>query len=204
VQHQIVTALVGLSGTVTGAALALSGTAWQSYTNSKMRRQELAQGQQQALTQLHVDHVNQRRDQRRNSYLAFMEAVAKFVRLTRDDQVDTLGNTGSGERYGELLLAAVGDIDAARDPVILDGPQAVADVAGELCRLPHRVALHAVEILEREPGSDDQLQARTQLRESRDALLRKHTEFMRAGALALHMDGVGNYGTSLPWRPDDG
>jgi len=202
VQAEITTALIALGGGLFGAATTFGSTAWQSWANTKTRKQELAQGQHQALTQLHVEHVNQRGEQRRESYLDFLKAVSRLARLTREDQHAT--HRDNLEEYETMLEAAARDIEVARDPVVLDGPQEVANVAVELCRIPYRLGGAALKVHRNEENGGERQAAMDAMLELRTTMLRGHAEFMRAGSLALNMDGVGNYADQLPWRSGSG
>ncbi|MGW4227659.1 hypothetical protein ACWEG1_29865 [Streptomyces bauhiniae] len=193
-QTEIITALLTLSGTVTGVVGTLTATAYQARVAQKGRAMELASGEQQAATKLHAEHISTRLEHRRTTYLAFMNAVSKLTQLTRDDQLEA---ASSG--YEAQLEEAARAIEVARDPVILDGPQNVADVAAELCRIPYRLGLAALEVLEHSEGSAERLEAFEAMTEIRDRLLLHYTLFCRAGSLAINLDGVGNYAAELPW-----
>ncbi|MFF7966737.1 hypothetical protein ACFZC3_15395 [Streptomyces sp. NPDC007903] len=198
-QPQIITALLTLSGTMTGVVGTLVATAYQARVAQKGRAMELASGQQQAATRLHAEHISTRLEQRRTTYLDFMNAVSKLTHLTREDQLDAASSD-----YEAELEAAARAIEVARDPVILDGPQAVADVAAELCRIPYRLGGAALEVLEHSDGSAERLAAFEAMTEIRDHLLRHYALFCRAGSLAINLDGVGNYADELPWTLDAG
>jgi hypothetical protein len=73
------------------------------------------------------------------------------------------------------MAEAAGEIDTARNTVMIDGPQAVAGQAAELCRIPYRLpsAVSAVDI--------------------RVNLIRELTRFSVMASAALNLDGVGNH-----------
>ncbi|WP_327346546.1 hypothetical protein [Streptomyces europaeiscabiei] len=116
---QIITAVVGVVGTGLGASLALIGTAWQARRAARSKRQELVQSKEQARTQLYVDHVGRRLENRRATYIAFMQAVSTLVQATRDDRIDGARLTG---QLGGRDRSSFAALHAARQP---DGELAV-------------------------------------------------------------------------------
>lgn len=198
---QLITALVGLGGTSLGAILALAGNAITARTTARTKGLELEQLGQQARTQLYVDHVNQRREHRRATYLAFAQAVSALLRLTREEAHEEAKLRQRTEDYARELLMAAGAIESARDTVIIDGPQSVARLAAELCRFPYRVASAARVAHDHEIGSADWDSAVEALVAIRLELIRESTKFSMAGSNALNLDGVGNHVEPHSWAP---
>lgn len=190
---QIVTALVGVVGTGLGASLALIGTTWQARITARSKRQELDQAKEQASTQLYVDHVSRRLENRRTTYIDFMQAVSQLVQLTREDKIDGARLTGETLDHRMQMMEAAGNIESARNTVMVDGPQAVAIQAAEICRVPYRLA-HAVSAIYDETLDDEgRRQAMEQAIEVRTVLMRELTRFSVMASAALNLDGVGNH-----------
>ncbi|MEU6122794.1 hypothetical protein [Streptomyces sp. NPDC047123] len=190
---QIITALVGVGGTGLGASLALIGTAWQARITARSKAQELAQSREQAYIQLHVDHVGQRLENRRGSYLEFSKAVAALTKLTRVDAIEAAQRQGDTTGYQDSLGEAAAEIEAARNAVLIDGPQAVATQAAELCRIPYRLAELVDAVCGETPGSEPHQRAREAADELRTELIRELVRFSVMASAALNLDGVGNH-----------
>ncbi|MEV5606414.1 hypothetical protein AB0L33_33785 [Streptomyces sp. NPDC052299] len=196
----IITAIVGVGGTCAGSLLTLLQSTLSARSTTKTKQQELEQLSQQARTQLYVDHINQRREHRRATYLAFVQAVAVLNRLTREDQHRAAKLAGRSEEYGIELSDAASAIEAARDTVMLDGPQSVTEEAVELCRLPYRVADAALTAHEHGLDSAEWAAMTAAMDNLRTQMIRQCTRFSVAGSSALNMDGVGNHTEPAPWN----
>ncbi|MFE7648650.1 hypothetical protein [Streptomyces phaeoluteigriseus] len=190
---QIITALVGVVGTGLGASLTLMGTTWQARIAARSKRQELEQAKEQARTQLYVDHVSQRLDNRRTTYIDFMKSVSQLVQLTREDKIDGAGLGGEALAHRVQMMEAAGEIESARNTVMVDGPQAVAMQAAEVCRLPYRLAEAVSAIHDESPDSEGRRQAMEGAMEVRVALMRELTRFAVMASAALNLDGAGNH-----------
>ncbi|MFF9861091.1 hypothetical protein [Streptomyces tendae] len=190
---QIITALVGLAGTGLGATLTLIGTTWQARIAARTKRQELDQAKEQARTQLYVDHVSQRRENRRETYIAFMGDISTLLQLTREDRIEQARLQGETTAHLAELAAAAGAIEASRNTVMIDGPQAVAVQAAELCRLPYRLASAVEEIYEGGLDDNGRQQALQAAIDQRVHLMRELTRFSVMASAALNLDGVGNH-----------
>ncbi|MFF2475080.1 hypothetical protein [Streptomyces sp. NPDC058066] len=193
---QLKLALVAAGGALLGALLTFIGSVMQVRTAAKSKKQELGQAKQQAQTQMYVDHVAQRLENRRTSYLTFMQAIEQLLRLTSEDQTDRLRSTGPADEqaavdYGQRLMDAASQIDAARDAIFLDGPQAVAGLAAELCRIPHRLAQSALDTALATVDRHAEVQAATI--SLRTELMREMVRFSQGASAAINLDGVGNH-----------
>ncbi|WP_327335901.1 hypothetical protein OG384_04505 [Streptomyces sp. NBC_01324] len=177
----------------------MAQSALSTRSTAKAKQQELEQLSGQAKTQLYVDHVNQRREHRRATYLTFVQAVAALSRLTREDRHRAAKLAGRTEEYGVELSDAASAIEAARDTVMLDGPHYVAEEAAELCRLPYRVAGAALAAHEHALDSPEWATATGQMDDLRTQMIKKCTRFSVAGSSAINMDGVGNHTEPAPW-----
>ncbi|MEU8571736.1 hypothetical protein [Streptomyces asoensis] len=190
---QIITALVGVAGTGLGASLTLIGTTWQARMTARSKRQELDQAREQASTQLYVDHVSRRLENRRTTYIDFMQAVSQLVQLTREDKIDRARLENETFDHRMQMMEAAGEIEAARNTVMVDGPQAVAIQAAELCRVPYRLAQAVSAIYDEALDDEGRRQAMEQAIEVRTALMRELTRFSVMASAALNLDGVGNH-----------
>lgn len=190
---QIITAIVGVAGTGLGASLALIGTTWQARIAARSKRQELDQAKEQARTQLYVDHVGQRLENRRTTYIAFMKSVSALTQLTREDAIEAAQRRGDLVEYVAALLSAAGEIEAARNSVMIDGPQAVAEQTAELCRIPYRLAMAASAVCDEPLESEPHRLALEAAMEIRSSLLRELALFSVMASAALNLDGVGNH-----------
>ncbi|MEH0469482.1 hypothetical protein ACN6K4_005416 [Streptomyces hayashii] len=190
---QIITAVVGVVGTGLGASLALIGTTWQARIAARTKRQELDQSKEQARTQLYVDHVGRRLENRRATYIIFMEAVSALVQATREDKIDGARLNGQTVQHMAEMAEAAGRIETARNTVMIDGPQAVSGQAVELCRIPYRLASAVSAIYDESLDDDGRRQALHAAVDSRINLMRELTRFSVMASAALNLDGVGNH-----------
>ncbi|WP_406360295.1 hypothetical protein OID55_10825 [Streptomyces sp. NBC_00715] len=190
---QIVTAAVGVLGTGVGATVALIGTTWQARIAARSKRQELDQAKEQARTQLYVDHVGQRLNNRRSTYIDFMKAVSTLVQATREDRIEVAIHNGQVIDYLAELSAAAGEIETARNTVMIDGPHAVAGQAAELCRIPYRLADAVSTIYDTSLDDVGRRNALDAAMEIRINLMRELTRFSVMASAALNLDGVGNH-----------
>ncbi|WP_406128034.1 hypothetical protein [Streptomyces sp. NBC_00989] len=190
---QIITAVVGVVGTGLGASLTLIGTTWQARIAAHSKRRELDQSKEQARTQLYVDHVGRRLENRRATYIAFMQAVSTLVQATRDDRIDGARLTGQIVQHLAEMAEAAGEIDTARNTVMIDGPQAVASQAAELCRIPYRLASAVSAIYDESLDDDGRQQALQAAVDIRVNLVRELTLFSVMASAALNLDEVGNH-----------
>ncbi|WP_328441220.1 hypothetical protein OHA71_38125 [Streptomyces sp. NBC_00444] len=174
-------------------SLALIGTTWQARIAAGSKRQELNQSKEQARTQLYVDHVGRRLKNRRATYIAFMQAASTLVQATRDDRIDGARLTGQILQHLAEMAEAAGEIDTARNTVMIDGPQAVAGQAAELCRIPYRLASAVSAIYDDSLDDDGRQQALQAAVDIRVNLVRELTRFSVMASVALNLDGVGNH-----------
>ncbi|MFG2277071.1 hypothetical protein ACGFNQ_00085 [Streptomyces asoensis] len=190
---QIITALVGAAGTGLGASLALIGTTWQARITARSKRQELDQAKEQVSTQLYVDHVGRRLENRRTTYIDFVKAVSHLVQLTREDKIDRVRLENETLDHRMQMMEAAGEIESARNTVMVDGPQAVAIQAAEVCRVPYHLAQAVSAIYDGALDDDGRRQAMAQAVEVRTVLMREVTRFSVMASAALNLDGAGNH-----------
>ncbi|MEU9183321.1 hypothetical protein AB0D14_01885 [Streptomyces sp. NPDC048484] len=99
------------------------------------------------------------------------------------------------------LLSAAGEIEAARNSVMIDGPQAVAGQAAELSRIPYRLAMAASAVCDEPLESEPHQLALEAAIEIRADLLRQLVLFSVMASAALNLDGVGNHLDPLRTSP---
>ncbi|WP_159049677.1 hypothetical protein [Streptomyces sp. NRRL WC-3618] len=122
-----------------------------------------------------------------------MQAVSILVQATRDDRIDGARLTGQIVQYFTEMAEAAGEIDTARNTVMIDGPQAVAGQAPELCRIPYRLASAMSAIYDESLDDDGRQQALQAALDIRVNLVRELTRFSVMASAAWNMDGVGNH-----------
>ncbi|WP_060891824.1 hypothetical protein [Streptomyces europaeiscabiei] len=120
--------------------------------------------------------LGRRMENRRATYIAFMQAVSTLVQATRDDRIDGARLTGEIVQHLAEMAEAAGEIDTARNTGMIDGPQAVAGQAAELCRIPYRLA-SAVSAIYDESLDDGRQQAPQSAVAIRVNLVRELTRF---------------------------
>ena len=85
--------------------------------------------------------------------------------------------TGQIVQHLAEMAEAAGEIDTARNTVMIDGPQAVAGQAPALCRIPYRLARAVSAIYDESLDDDGRQQALQSAVDIRVNLVRELTRF---------------------------